>query len=265
MIEIAIDPILRLGSLELRWITLFFTGTVVVVITVGIVSGLKRVGVPMIPRNVIGMSLSFIIGSIVGGRLMYTVDNWSYYLEHPEDIISLDGMVIYGSLFGAVAAVAIYIVIKRLPLWRCGDGIAPGAMLGMAVYRIGCVINGCCYGLPTDLPWAVVYTHPDSHAPFGKLVHPTQIYHLALSLMAFAVLWLLRRRLKPDGSLYLLLLILFAITDLPVRFFRVEEPFWLGMKLAVIFDALILLVTIPWFIIRIRSVNSVGTGVPWQS
>lgn len=262
MIEINLDPILHLGSLDYAWVNVFFIVAIVIVMTVGIIVGLKRVGVPMIPRNVIGMSLSFIIGAIIGSRLLYIIDNWSYYREHPENIISLEGMVIHGAVFGAVAAVAIYIGIKRLPLWRCGDGIAPGAMLGMAVYRIGCVINGCCYGLPTDLPWAVVYTHPDSQSPFGKPIHPTQIYHLALSLLAFAVLWLLQRRLKPEGSLYLLWLILFAITDLPVRFFRVEAPFLLGMKLAVIVDALILLVTVPWFIIKIRTASNRDTTSP---
>lgn len=261
MIDIAIDPILHLGTLEVRWITLFYIFAIFIIIAAGII-GIRRVGVPIRPRNIVGMSLSLIIGAVIGGRLFYTIDNWSYYLEHPEQIISLEGIVIYGAIFGAVAAVAVYLRIKRLPLWRWGDGIAPGAMLGMALYRIGCIINGCCYGLPTDLPWAVVYTHPDSHAPFGKLLHPTQIYHLALSLMAFAALWLLQRRLKPEGSLYLLWLILFAITDLPVRFFRVEAPFLLGMKLAVIVDILILIITIPWLILRIRSANNRDTATP---
>ncbi len=262
MIEINLDPILRLGSLEMRWIAAFFVIAVLIIIATGIISGLKRVGVPLVPVNVVGMSLSLIIGAIIGGRFMYTVDNWSYYLEHPEKIISLEGMVIYGALFGAVAAVASYIGIKRLPLWRCGDGIAPGAMLGMAVYRIGCIINGCCYGIPSDLPWAVVYTHPDTQAPFGKLLHPTQIYHLTLSLLAFAVLYRLQRRLKPEGSLYLLMLILFAATDLPVRFFRVEPPFLLGIKLSIIVDALILLVTVPWFIIRLSSAKNRNAITP---
>ena len=262
MIEINVDPIIRLGSLEMRWTAVFFLIAFLIIIVAGIIVGLKRVGVRTASSNITGMSLSLIIGAIIGGRLMYIVDNWSYYLEHPENIISLEGMVIYGALFGAVVFVAVYLRVKGLPLRRYGDGIAPGAMLGMAVYRIGCIINGCCYGMPSHLPWAVVYTHPDAQAPFGKLLHPTQIYHLALSLLAFAVLWLLQRRLKPEGSLCLLLLILFAATDLPVRFFRVEPPFLLGMKLAVIVDALILLVTIPWFIIKVSSAKNRNVIMP---
>jgi phosphatidylglycerol:prolipoprotein diacylglycerol transferase len=128
-------------------------------------------------------------------------------------------------------------------------------MLGMSLYRIGCIINGCCYGIASNLPWSVVYTDPGSHAPFGKLLHPTQAYHLVLSLIAFAVLWMMQRRLKPTGSLFLLWLVLFAVTDLPVRFFRVEEPFFLGMKLAVIIDILILAIAVLWFILRARSAN----------
>ena len=73
--------------------------------------------------------------------------------------------------------------------------------------------------------------------------------------MAFAVLWPLQRRLKPEGTIFLLSVILFAATDLPVRFFRVEGPFFLGMKLAIIVDILILATAIPWLIVRKQSAS----------
>ncbi len=263
MIEINIDPVLHLGTWGIKWITLSLIGAIIVVIAVGII-GLRRVGISLAPRNIIGMSLSFIIGLVVGARLFYVIDNWSYYLEHPQAIFSLAGIVIYGAVIGSVIAIAIYARIGKLSFWRWGDAIAPGAMLGMALYRVGCIFNGCCFGLEAHLPWSVVYTSAQSHAPFGKLLHPTQMYHLLLGLLAFAALWPLQRRLKTEGSLFLLWLILFAATDLPVRFFRVAETFFLGIQLAVIVDVVILAVTIPWFVTRICSANHPDTTTTLQ-
>jgi phosphatidylglycerol:prolipoprotein diacylglycerol transferase len=254
LIEINIDPVLHLGILDIRWITLSLICAILIIIAVGTI-GIRRVGIPIVPKKIVGMSLSILICALIGARLFYVIDNWSYFLKHPEQIVSLEGLVIYGILLGIVTGIVIYARIERLHFWHWGDGIAPGAMLGMALYRIGCIINGCCYGLAANIPWAVVYTSPNAHAPFGKLLHPTQAYHLVLSLIAFAVLWPMQRRLRPTGSLFLLWLVLFAVTDLPVRFFRVEEPFLLGLKLAVIIDILILVITVPWFILRVRSAN----------
>jgi phosphatidylglycerol:prolipoprotein diacylglycerol transferase len=259
LIEINIDPVLHLGELGIRWITLSLIVAVLIIIAAG-TTGIKRIGIPLVPRNIVGMSLSILICAIFGSRLFYVIDNWSYYLGHPDQVIGLDGIVIYGIVLGIVTGIAIYARIGRLPFWRWGDGIAPGAMLGMALYRIGCIINGCCYGIATNIPWSIVFTNPDSHAPFGKLLHPTQVYHLVLGMMVFATLWTVQRRLKPEGSIFLLWLVLFAATDLPVRFFRVEAPFLLGMKLAIIVDILILVITVPWLILRARSAHNVDTA-----
>jgi phosphatidylglycerol:prolipoprotein diacylglycerol transferase len=199
----------------------------------------------------VGLSLSLIIGYFIGGRFFYLLDNFYYYINHPEDIIYFS-VVMYGLVVGIVVALFIYTRIARQPFWINGDIIAPGIMLGFALYRMGCVVNGCCYGLPADLPWAVVYTHPDSLAPLGIAIHPTQMYHLVLSFIAFAILWILRKRLQPDGALFLLWLILFAVTDLPVRFFRVANPFLSGWQLAQIVDVVLLAIAVPWFIIRVR-------------
>jgi phosphatidylglycerol:prolipoprotein diacylglycerol transferase len=263
LIEINIDPVLHLGGLGIRWITVSFIVAILITIATGII-GIKRIGIPLVPKNIVGMSLSILICSLIGTRLFYVMDNWSYYLGHPDQVISLDGIVIYGIVLGIVAGIAIYARIAKLPFWRWGDGIAPGAMLGMALYRIGCIINGCCYGITTNLPWAVVFTNPESLAPFGKLLHPTQVYHLVLGLMVFATVWTVQRRLKPEGSIFLLWLVLFAATDLPVRFFRVEAPFLLGMKLAVIVDILILVITVPWLILRKRTARNTDTTMPFH-
>jgi phosphatidylglycerol:prolipoprotein diacylglycerol transferase len=147
-----------------------------------------------------------------------------------------------------------YCWVKKISFWLIGDVIAPGAILAQAIGRIGCLLNGCCYGLPTSLPWGVVYTNPGSYCPLDESFQPTQIYHLIWNLIGFGILWSLRRRLKPQGSLFLLYLALYAAGDLAIRFVRVGEPFRSGMlfnlQQAQLIGIVILLVTVPWLIVR---------------
>ena len=131
--------------------------------------------------------------------------------------------------------------------------VAPGAMLGMSLYRVGCILSGCCYGLPSTSTCSVRYVNPDSFAPTNIAIYPTQVYHLVLGLLAFVILWILRNRLKPEGALFLLWLALFSAGDLAVRFFRVANPFIFNWQLAQMVDIAILAVTIPWFMVKIQS------------
>ncbi|GAF98615.1 unnamed protein product, partial [marine sediment metagenome] len=163
---------------------------------------------------------------------------------------------VYGAVIGAMAAVLIYAWVKKLSFWQLGDVAAPGALLGQAIGRIGCILNGCCYGLPTSVPWAVIYTNPRSYAPLGVPFHPTQIYHLLWNLVAFGIIWGLRRQLKPQGSLFLSYLALYAVGDLGIRFVRVGEPFLFGMQQAQLIGIVILLVTVPWLTIRMWRARS---------
>lgn len=252
MIEIGIDPVLQMGPLEVRWPTLILIISLIIVMVMGVLE-LKRAGMAIVWSRTVGLCLSFVIGALIGGRVLYVLDNPEEFSGHPELIFGLNGILMYGVVIGALLAVFIYTRFGRISFWEIGDAIAPGAMLGLAVYRVGCIINGCCYGVPSGLSWAVMYTNPNSVAPLYTLLHPTQIYHLVLCLIAFAVLWLLRGKLKPAGSLFLLWLVLLAITDLPVRLFRAGHPFLFGMQQAQLIGILFLLVALPWLIVRIGS------------
>ncbi len=255
MIEIDIDPVLHIGSVAVRWITLIFILSIIIVVVLSMV-GAKRTGTAIVRRRTVGLSLSFIVGAIIGGKFFYILDNLNNFSEHPGDIFNLTGIVMYGVVIGALLSVFIYTRFSKISFWGIGDIIAPGAMLGMTVYRVGCIINGCCYGVPSDLPWSVIYTNPASFAPLYTLLHPTQIYHLVLGLIVFVVLWLLHGKLKPQGTLFLLWLALFAITDLPVRSFRAAHPFLFGLQQAQLLGILTLAVTVPWLIVRVRSANA---------
>jgi phosphatidylglycerol---prolipoprotein diacylglyceryl transferase len=252
MITININPVaFSIGAFEVRWYGIMVVLAVVAVIAIALREA-KRVG--LAEEHIYSVGLWGIIGGIIVSRLLHVIDKWGYYMAHPGQIIGFEGLTVYGAVLGALLAVLIYCWVKKISFWLLGDVIAPGAILGQAIGRIGCLMNGCCYGLPTSLPWGVVYTNPGSYCPLDETFQPTQIYHLIWNLIGFGILWSLRRRLKPQGSLFLLYLALYAAGDLSIRFVRVGEPFRSGMffnmQQAQLIGIIILLVTVPWLIFR---------------
>jgi phosphatidylglycerol:prolipoprotein diacylglycerol transferase len=252
MITININPVaFSIGAFDVRWYGIMVVLAVVAVIAIALREA-KRVG--LAEEHIYSVGLWAIIGGIIVSRLLHVIDKWNYYMANPAQIIGFEGLTIYGAVLGALLAVLIYCWVKKISFWLIGDVIAPGAILGQAIGRIGCFMNGCCYGLPTSLPWGVVYTNPGSYCPLGEPFQPTQIYHLIWNLIGFGILWSLRRRLKPQGSLFLFYLALYAAGDLSIRFVRVGEPFRSGMffnmQEAQLIGIIVLVVTVPWLIIR---------------
>lgn len=123
------------------------------------------------------IGILIVISSIIGARLEYVRTRWEWFVEHPGQILTLadGGLVFYGGLIGAMLAVVAYALFRGLPLRRVFDVYAAPIPLGHALGRVGCVAAGCCYGAPTDLPWAITYPE-GSAAPAGVPVHPVQLY-----------------------------------------------------------------------------------------
>jgi phosphatidylglycerol:prolipoprotein diacylglycerol transferase len=258
MITIDIDPtVFNLGFYELRWY-----GVMVVLAVISIIGiswrEAKRVGVP--EDHIFSLAVWAIISGVVFSRIIHIIDQWEYYMENPSQILNFEGLGVYGAVIGIILAVVVYCLVKKLSVWQLGDIIAPGALVGMAIGRIGCTINGCCYGLPTTVPWAVIYANPNSYAPLGIPIHPTQIYHILWNMAAFGVIWSLRKRLKPTGSLFLLYLALYAAGDLLVRFFREGTPFLFGIQQAQLIGIIILIITVPTLVIRMWRAKRRGDG-----
>ena len=252
MIHINVDPVaFSIGFFEVRWYGIMVVLAIVAVIAIALLEA-RRVG--LAEDHIYSMGLWAIIGGILVSRLFHVIDKWDYYMANPRQIIGFEGLTVYGAVLGALLAVLIYCWVKKLSFWQIGDVVAPGAILGQAIGRIGCFMNGCCYGLPTSLPWGVIYTNPGSYCELDGMVQPTQVYHLLWNLIGFGILWSLRRRIKPQGSLFLFYLALYAVGDLGIRFVRVGEPFRSGMffnmQEAQIIGIIVLVVTVPWLIIR---------------
>ena len=173
-----------------------------------------------------GSELGFwiMISGVVGARIAEVLTNWAHYQAQPLEIIRVDrgGLVYYGGFILACLAVIVFSRRHRDPLWSLADYGVVALPLGHAIGRIGCFINGCCYGLPTSLPWAVRF--PADHESHGVPVHPTQLYEAAYNFLLFGVLlaYFLRRR-APAGRVFALYLLLYPPFRFLVEGLR-EEP-----------------------------------------
>jgi phosphatidylglycerol:prolipoprotein diacylglycerol transferase len=166
-----------------------------------------------------------IVGAILGARFLYVVSYWDQFSGRPfyeVFMIQHGGLVYYGGLIGAVIAVIVYCVRKNLPMWKAGDVLAPSIALGHVFGRIGCLLNGCCYGRVCSLPWAIHF--PPGHETYPQGVHPTEIYESLLNLCLYGALAWLYRRKKYDGQVFATYLVSYALIRSFVELFRGDYP-----------------------------------------
>jgi phosphatidylglycerol:prolipoprotein diacylglycerol transferase len=179
------------------------------------------------PEQVQDVGLWLIVGTLVGARTLYVITFWrEQFADNLIEIIMIQhgGLVYYGGLIGATLAGILYARSKKLPVWKMSDVLAPSIALGYAFGRVGCLLNGCCYGRACTLPWAISYPPGNvAHAPTTP-VHPTQIYESLLSLCLYAALAWLYRRKKFDGQVFGAYLISYAILRSFVEMFRGDYP-----------------------------------------
>jgi phosphatidylglycerol:prolipoprotein diacylglycerol transferase len=119
-----------------------------------------------------------------------------------------------------VLAAVIFVKCHDLDAAQTADVTAPSIALGQTFGRLGCFSAGCCYGAASDLPWAVTFRHPETLAPPGVPLHPTQLYSAAANLLIFLFLWGLRKRKRFAGQLFSFYLLLYGLSRFVVEGFR---------------------------------------------
>ena len=195
MIEIGIDPV---AFLNIRWYGIFIALAIIWIISW--VGWQIRKGAKISYETLFTAVLVGIPSGIVFARMLHVIDLWDYYSQNLGQIIGGGGLTAYGAILGAALGIWIYSKFSKLNFGYFADLVAPAVIIAQAVIgRIGCTINGCCYGVETSLPWGIVYTHPDSLGYGAGVVHPTQVYELIFGLIVFGILLKLRGRFKPDG------------------------------------------------------------------
>ena len=161
------------------------------------------------------------VGAIIGARLFHVLmpSQIRTYLDSPLKILYVweGGLVFYGGFIGAFLTCFVMTLRRKLPPWQLGDFVSPAIAFGYAIGRLGCFMNGCCYGKP--VAWGIQMTELHDHIPR----HPTQIYESAAGfLTGFFLLWLLPRRTF-RGQVFFLNVMIYAAARFAVEFVR-DDP-----------------------------------------
>jgi len=190
-------------------------------------------------ERILDISLRVIIGALIGGRLIYVFTYLDYYLKDPIKILYIrqGGLSFLGGFLFAVILAWLYVKKNQLIFWKYADICSPAIAIGLGIGRIGCLLNGCCFGVITD-SYGIKF--PAEHLPPAYLQHlkdglisqgsacslpvvPTQIYS---SIYGFAIFLILLRISKPkryDGFTFLMFLILYSVARFSIEFFRFYE------------------------------------------
>lgn len=201
------------------------------------------------PDHVVGLAFWVFVAGLVGARLFFVIEYHEEFFRRGESLVASlarvaaipnGGLVVFGALPTAGLAAWWYARRHGLPLLRLADVAAPGLLLGLAIGRVGCFLNGCCYGGPTDLPWAVSF--PEGSPPAWAFpaaggrslpVHPAQLYAAIdaalLAIVACAFTPLARR----EGAVFALVLTLHPVSRILLEMIRVDEQPALGTPLSI--------------------------------
>jgi phosphatidylglycerol:prolipoprotein diacylglycerol transferase len=228
-INIGLDPnIGHIFGLLITWHG-FFTA-------VGIIAGVwlavslaanERVGIDPDTSYTIGMIV--VAAGIVGARALYVIENYddAPNLQSFGDIFKITegGISIYGAILGGALAGWAYGLWRRLPSAAGADAAVFGMLLGLAIGRIGDIINGEHFAKDSDLPWAVTYSHPNSTAFARSPMHPAVAYEMIGDLAILGLLWFLWRRNPKSGVIFSMAFLLYAVMRFGVSFLRIDSHY----------------------------------------
>ena len=195
-----------------------------------------------------------IVVGLIGARLYYVVQsNFWWYLTHPQHILAVweGGMAFFGAIFAAVATLLFMAWRHHISFWDLFDAGVLFATVGQPIGRLGNVMNGEILGPPSNLPWAIRYTNPQTMAPqLGVAYQPANLYEAAGTLVILAILLYLRRRGVRPGLLGLAYLLLYPVSQLILFYWRTdyETPVILwGLKQAQLTSLAVLVLVLPVF------------------
>jgi phosphatidylglycerol:prolipoprotein diacylglycerol transferase len=270
MITIPVNPVaFTIGLISVAWYGIMVALAVLTLIFWALLA--VRRGANVSYDTVFTAALVGIPSGIVFSRLLHVIDNIVVaklhpdlalsgvvfdYTQNPMRIFGGEGLSIWGAVLGAALGIWVYSRFsKKISFGYMADMLAPGIILAQAIGRVGCTLNGCCYGVECNLPWAITYSDPASFGPNGIFVHPTQIYEIVYNLIVFVVLLRLRGRFQPPGSLFLIYLTLYAVWRLGIDLIREGTPFLFSLHEAQVISIIVLIITITLMALRTRWVK----------
>jgi phosphatidylglycerol:prolipoprotein diacylglycerol transferase len=247
-IVIDLDPnILRLGPILVTWHGVFSV--------LGILAA-ARIGFWLLHKDIpdlqgTGDGLAWMVGlGLIGARLLYVWENWRIFAETSwlrVFALTEGGISQWGGLFGAMVGVYVWARRAHYSFWKILDAGGAAAMIGLAIGRIGDVINGEHHGSPTNLPWGVEYVNQYTLGQPGRVVHPEVAYEMVLCLAILGVILPFHQRLKqrlPDGVLGLAYFGAYALGRFFLSYFRLDTEIIFGLRQAQIASLLMVIVAV---------------------
>lgn len=177
--------------------------------------------------RVLDLGLVVLVASLVGSRLLYVLTHLAEYQNDNIGVFRVweGGLSFYGGLAAGVVFGMLYLRRKGLPVLKVTDLVTPQIALGIAIARVGCFLNGCCFGKESSLPWAVTFP-PDCQAGWvlaGKSLHPTQVYSSLANVAIFVLLRRLGGRGYAHGMVFAAFLVLYGSWRFCVDYLRYYE------------------------------------------
>ncbi|MBL7130697.1 MAG: prolipoprotein diacylglyceryl transferase [Candidatus Omnitrophica bacterium] len=164
--------------------------------------------------------LGFVIlfSGIIGARLLYVLLNLGFYLKNPKEIFMFahGGLAIFGGIIVATIVAFVFMKFKRLPFFSTLDLIAPFVALGQSIGRIGCLLNGCCYGFPCKIG----FYFPVHDA----VLFPTQLLSSFLLLVLYIVLRVGQGRPHATGMIFTSYILYYSVMRFFIEFIRADSP-----------------------------------------
>lgn len=235
MIEIPWDPNIHVGPATLSWHGLFTA----VGIFFGVGLAIRLIRGRVSEDDGYAIATWGVVCGIAGARLLHVADQWAYYAENPALIPQIwsGGIAIWGAVIGGILGGFVVALRRRVPIGFTADAAAPALGLGLAIGRVGDVINGEHHTIACgDLPFCVGYSFPRELGGLGQPgpVHLAVGYELVVVLgLVLGALWL-RRRLAgvaPAGFIFWLWILAYGLTRYTISFLRIEDPTpFLGLR-----------------------------------
>lgn len=248
MLTISIDPILaQIGPFAIRWYGLIIISAVLIGLLVTSIEANRR---HLPTANLASLAVYSLFAGLVGARLAHVVDQFSYYSAHPQAILAIQegGLAVWGGFVGGLAFALGYAYFKHIPFLKLADSAAPALSLGAGLGRFGCLINGDAWGAPTGGNWGLVYTNPHAYLPANLIGIPTQpvpLYDMAWNLASFAMLWLLRKRVKQDGALFTTFVIIYSLGRMITTSWRQNPEYLFGLQEAQVISLFAAVLALP--------------------
>jgi phosphatidylglycerol:prolipoprotein diacylglycerol transferase len=180
------------------------------------------------PEVILSMAWTIVVSGVAGARILYILQHPSGFIADPMEVFRLwnGGLTLFGGL--ALATLTTILVLRKKAgrSWAYTDALAPFVAFGEGLTRIGCFLNGCCFGRACTLPWAVTFPQ-DSYVSttmgYPHALHPSQLYQSALGFLLFAVTTYVWKRRSFDGQVFWVFVMGEGVSRFIADFFRYYE------------------------------------------